>query len=170
MASVGGDLFTHVCGLAEDLMVEHPKMKYAIENVVPKAKLREETLKQWNSLVRVPFEKLNAASVGASTSRPRMVSTNMVPVRGIRRKPTADPNIFLQAGKTEKRTMPCVMTCPRATWNPCRVVDKKTYEDRFCTRDELTRLMGYQLGSLKVTTPDRDKEKMLGNAFQFITS
>jgi hypothetical protein len=103
--------------------VEHPKMMYAIESVVPKSKLREETLKQWNSLVKVPFERLNAASVRASTSRPRMVNTNMVPVKGIIKKPVADPHIFLQAGKTEQGTMLCVMTCPRATWNPCKVMD-----------------------------------------------
>ena len=132
-----------------------------------KAKLREETLKQWNSSVKVPFEKLNAASVGAGTSRPRIVSTNMVPVKGIRRKPAADPNIFLQAGKTEKRTMPCVMTCSRATWNPCKVVNKKAYEDGFCTTDELTKLMGYQPGSLKAGTLVRYKKKMLGNAFHY---
>ena len=83
-----------------------------------------------------------------------MVSTNTVPVKAIRKKPAADSNIFLEAGKTESRTMPCV-------------VDKRTYGDRFCTTDELTRLMGYQLGSLKADTHDRDKEKMRGNAFHY---
>ena len=134
---------------------------------MPKSKLKEETLSQWNALVQVPLEKSNAASVGAATGRPRMVSTNITAVKEVRRKPAADPNIFLESGKTESRTMPCVMTCPRATWNPLKVTDKQTYQERFATPDELLKLMGYQLGSLKSATSDREKEKMLGNAFHY---
>lgn len=99
MPSVGGDLFNHVCNIATELIGAYPRMKYCIENVVPKSKMREETLAKWNSLVPVDFAKLNAASVGAGTSRPRMVSTNMVSVPEIRKKPSADPNIFLQHNK-----------------------------------------------------------------------
>ena len=62
--------------------------------------MREETLAKWNSMVPVDFAKLNAASVDTGTSRPRMASTNMVSVPEIRKKPAADPNIFLQHGKT----------------------------------------------------------------------
>ena len=167
MASKGGDLFQHVCELASELLDLFPNMKYCVENVVPKSKLKEETLLQWNALVQVPFEKLNAASVGAATSRPRMVSTNITAVKEVRRKPSADPNIFLESSKTECRTMPCVMTCPRATWNPLKVTDKQTYQERFASPDELMKLMGYQLGSLKSGTSDREKEKMLGNAFHY---
>ena len=123
--------------------------------MVPKSKLKGATLEQWNSLVETRFEKLNAASVGAGTSKPRMASTNMVSVQGIKREPSADPNIFLEAGETEGRTMPCVVTCPRATWDPLRMVDKLTHEGRFCSTDKLTRLMGYQLGPLEAGTSDR---------------
>ena len=59
-----------------------------------------------NSMVPVPFKKLNAASVGAATSRPRMVSTNMMSVAEILKKPGADPNIFLEKGNTDRKTMP----------------------------------------------------------------
>ena len=96
-----------------------------------------------------------------------MVSTNMVSVSEIRKKPAADPNIFLQQGKTESRTMPCVMTCPRATWNPVMVTGRKSYEERFASADELMGLMGYQPGALKRGTPDKEKEKMMGNAFHY---
>ena len=167
MASKGGELFEHVCKLAAELLEMFPNMKYCVENVVPKSRLKEATLKTWNEMVQVPFEKLNAASVGAPTSRPRMVSTNITSVKDIRRKPTADPNIFLGSGKTESRTIPCVMTCPRQTWNPIKVTDKQSYQERFASTDELTKLMGYQLGALKSGTPDKVKEKMLGNAFHY---
>ena len=142
-------------------------MRYCIENVVPKSRMREETLAKWNSMVPVDFAKLNAASVGAAISRPRMVSTNMVSMPEIRKKPTADPNIFLLHGKTDSRTMPCVMTCPRATWNPVMVTDRKSYGERFASTDELMGLMGYQPGALKKATPDKEKEKMMGNAFHY---
>ena len=167
MASVGGDLFSRVCSIATELIGAYPRMKYCIENVVPKSKMREETLAKWNSMVPVDFAKLNAASVGAGISRPRMVSTDMVPVPEIRQKPTADPNIFLQYGKTDSRTMPCAMTCPRGAWNPVMVTNRKSYDERFASTDELMGLMGYQPGALKQATPDKEKEKMMGNAFHY---
>ena len=155
MASTGGDLFSHVCEVVRDMTSAYPSLKYCVENVVPKTKLREETLSAWNSMVPVAFRKLNAASVGAATSRPRMVSTNMVSVAEIRKKPGADPNILLEKGKTDRRTMPCVMTCPKATWAPLRVTDRVTYEERFATNAELMKLMGYQPGALRSGTADR---------------
>ena len=108
MASTGRDLF-------RDVTSTYPSLKYCIENVVPKSKLREETLVAWNSTVPVQFRKPNAASVRTATSRPKMISTDMVSVAENRKKLGVDPNMFLEKGKTDRRTMPCVMTCPRVT-------------------------------------------------------
>lgn len=47
------------------------------------------------------------------------------------------------------------------------MIDKASYEERFATNDELMRLMGYQPGALKAGTPDKDMEKMMGNAFHY---
>ena len=55
----------------------------------------------------------------------------------------------------------------KSTWNPLKVTDKQTYQERFASPDELMKLMGYQLGSLKSGTSDREKKKMLGNAFHY---
>lgn len=60
-----------------------------------------------------------------------------------------------------------MMTCPRATWNPVIVTDRKSYEELFASTDELVGLMGYQPGALKQGTSDKEKEKMMGNAFRY---
>ena len=60
-----------------------------------------------------------------------------------------------------------MITCPRATWAPLKVIDRASYEERFATNDELMKLMGYQTGALKTGTSDQDMEKMMGNAFHY---
>ena len=41
--------------MCQELMMEHPRMKYAIENVAPKSKFKTGDPEQWNRLVKVPF-------------------------------------------------------------------------------------------------------------------
>ena len=47
------------------------------------------------------------------------------------------------------------------------VTDRKSYDERFTSTDELMGLMGYQPGALKQGTSDKEKEKMMRDAFHY---